>query len=591
MRNQVVAESSNIAAEAAIRDVLPYVDSHEIRSQFADWGRGYMPFWYAEENFIKRWAKILAMDGGVNGLNVLRKTHMTYTGLRHVGFIRRDAQGKDYFIYPGSELFVEAIGRVTGVKPTMLSQFLQSPTDRMLPGIGSDFGRPSFGPFAILPVQFFTWMIPQIDPTGVTDAPLKEFNRNFIGDIGLNRTIWQTLLPKTMLTTLEAMGAFKRNTYDMSMDERLMSSANSAIAYMEASGVKSESNPNGMALQDAATIQERDEYIREAREIAKAGFIAQAIAGWITPGPVSQDIGLESSNIFDFLTGGNNKTPDEVLAKDYITLVRDLGVEDGTIAFIELYRKENGAFNSRSIFNPLAFTVGATESVSGAPLPTTEDAINFYLDNQEAYDRWPYAGPWLLPQDQTGDARSKWAFDQTVIAGLRAYKGTSIDFLNEIKFKEGAFVYFTEVDKYDAAIEQADLAGDAEAKKQIKVFKEVFVDNFKFSHPYFAEQLQSEDARVRRERIYKEMVIAINDEDFPGRTVPQFEAIKNLTLAYQNFVIYSSRVYPDGSKISRDEVAALRSQLAMYGQQVVAYDPNALAYWTTVIKPLAGIDS
>jgi hypothetical protein len=591
MRNKLVEESSAVAAEAAIRDTLPYVDSHEIRSQFADWGRGYMPFWYAEENFIKRWAKILAMDNGLNGLNFLRKTHMTYTGLRHVGFIRRDSNGTDYFIYPGSELFVEAIARVSGVNPKTLSHFLESRTDRMLPGIGSDFGRPSFGPFAILPVKFFTWMVPQIDPTGTTDRPMKEFERSFLGDVGLNRTIWQTLIPKTVLTTLEATGAFKRNSFDMSLDERLMSSQNSAIAYMEASGIKSDSNPDGMALPDAATVEERDEYLRDAREFAKAGFIAQMLAGWIVPGPVSQNVGVESENIIDFLTGGVNKSPDELLAKDYITLVKDLGIEDGTIAFMNLYRRENGAFNSQVLFNPLAFTVGATESVSGAPLPSTEDAVKFYLNNQEAYDQWPYAGPWLLPQDQEGDARSKWAYDQTVIAGLRTYRGTSKDFLTELKFKEAALVYFDETRKYDQAIEAATFAGNTAAKKQIETFKKVFVDNFKAAHPYFAQELQSEKARTRRLQIVSEMTILINDPDFPGQSVPHFEGIKEITLAYQDYKNYSGYVRPDGSDLTDKERAVLLQQLDVFGQAMVKKYPGVVAYWTTVIKPLAGIDS
>lgn len=591
MRNKLVEESSAVAAEAAIRDTLPYVDSHEIRSQFADWGRGYMPFWYAEENFIKRWAKILAMDSGLNGLNFLRKTHMTYTGLRHVGFIRRDSNGTDYFIYPGSELFTETLARVSGVNPKTLSHFLESRTDRMLPGIGSDFGRPSFGPFAILPVKFFTWMVPQIDPTDTMDRPMKEFERNFLGDVGVNRTIWQTLIPKTVLTTLDATGFWKTSSFDMSYNERLMSSTNSAIAYMEASGVKSDSNPDGMALPDAATVEERDDYLRDAREFAKAGFLAQMLAGWVVPGPVTQNVGVESDNIIDFLTGGVNKTPDELLAKDYITLVRDLGIEDGTIAFMNLYRRENGAFNSQVLFNPLAFTVGATESVSGAPLPSTEDAVKYYLNNQEAYDQWPYAGPWLLPQDQEGDARSKWAYDQTVIAGLRTYRGTSQEFLNELKFKEAALPYFEETRKYDKAIEAAGLAGNKTAKKQIEAFKKVFVDNFKAAHPYFAQELQSEKARTRRLQIVSEMSILINDPDFPGRNVPHFEGIKEITLAYQDYKNFSGYVRPDGSELTDREKAVLLQQLDVLGQAMVKKYPGAVAYWTTVIKPLAGIDS
>jgi len=580
-RERLLEQAGEIAVEATIRDVMPYVDSHEMRSHFADWGRGFMPFWYAEENFLKRWGRIFAMDGGVNSINVLQKFYLTYTGMRHMGVIKRDADGKDFFVVPGSELMLDALGKISGLETNGLSFSFKIPTDRMLPGIGGDFGRPSFSPLVVFPVDFLQGMFPEFEP-------LSKVERAFAGDYGVNRKPFEHFIPKHWIDSFAAADALFMNGLDMSVSERLASSVNAAMAYLEATGPKTPENPNGLALSPTATAAETDEYLRNAREWARVVLFAQKMAGWFAPGPVSANITTEDGNTLNIISGDRQLDVRSFLANDYFELVAELGIEDGTIAYLQMYSNQFGSINSRAIFNPMAFTAGSTESVSGAPLPTTENAINFYLNNRETFDQYKYAGPWLIPADQSGDPRSQWAFDQTVIAGLRTARESSDDFLRELKFKEGAFPYFTKRDEYMRRIAELKQNGLVEEARLSTFAWENWSKNFRTANPVFAEELTSQTAKNRRKNVISEMTTLVKDPQFPK--APQFEAIKILTESFIKFEREISKLDLNNTSANRELIKLEKQKFENWATSFIEKNPGAKPYWLTIIRPEAGLD-
>ena len=584
-RERLYEQAANIAEEATFRDVMPFVDSHEMRSHVADWGRGFMPFWYAEENFLKRWGKILAMDSGTNTLSTLRKAYLTYTGMRHMGVIKRDAQGKDWFIMPGSELFIESLAKISGLESDGRSFVLKMPTDRMLPGIGGDFGRPSFSPMVMMPIDFIHGLFPEFDP-------LTDIERGFAGDYGANRKWWAHLVPKQWADLFGGSGIIAlpfMNDRDMSMNERIASSANTAMAYLEASGeYDPETNPDGRALSPTASAAELDNYLRDAREWGRVMLFAQKIAGWFAMGPTSADVTLEDGNTLNVVSGGGELDVKSFLAADFFDLISELGIEDGTIAFLQMYSKQNGAVSSRAIFNPLAFTAGSSESVSGAPLPSTDDAIKFYLENQNTFDEYKFAGPWMIPADQSGDVRTSWAFDQTVIAGLRVTRNSNEDFLRELKYKEAAYPYFTKRDEYMVRIAEAKDAGATMEARDLQFAWEYWSKNFRIANPIFAEELTSQKASNRREKIISEMTILIDDPKFPK--APQFESIKILTEAYLKFDREIARLDLNNTALTRDLIKLEKTNFESWATSFVREHPEINSYWVTVIRPEAGLD-
>lgn len=572
--------ASRYAAEYAIRDTMPFIDSHEFRSQFAEWGRGYLPFWYAEENFLKRWAKIFTLDGPAGTLAQARKMQLGYTGLRTMGIVRRDAQGKDYFVYPGSDLFVKAISKIPGIGGSLMpvTAMLQSPTDRMIPGFTSQLGAPGISPLIGMPLEFIQSRLPEMQS-------ISDLQRSMFGDPSMGRSYFDYIIPSSIKNTYEALTAFN-DTNGNSHNERLASAMLSAMSQLEATG-------HGLA--DSATTGERDDYLRDVTNHARIILLSQALAGWFTPGPATTVQLPEDQNTISWLSDGNFNNPADMLVPAYYDLIKEFGIDEGTIKYLELYKgntvkdivKPIEGNLVKNVVNPLAYTVSKSKTPSGAPLPSSENGITFYLDNKDLLDQYPDAGPWLLPQANDKEQRSKYAYDTEVVQGLRVTKAP-IDFLNELKFKEGANIYFTGRQSY---LDQHGALVDSGQKGKARLLAnawDISSSMFRAAHPIFDEMLTSTDSRARRNRIIDQMHYLVNDPEAPK--ADHFDLLKLLMQSYDSFIVTKGSFALDHSAGGRARTELLKKGFEDWANQFLDKHPELSTFWLTVLRPETGLD-
>lgn len=561
--DRVTSDAADYAVQAAMADIIPFLDSHEIRSQFSEYARGLMPFFYAEENFIKRWGRMFALDGAPGALALVRKMQLSYMGLKTVGIVKTNAQGKDYFIYPGSELLISALDKIFPGASLPLTTFLQSPTDRMIPGFTPQFGAPSFNPLVSIPVDLTTWLFPEFQPV----------ERKILGDFGAGTTFVQAILPASLRNTGAALYSF----YDPDSNRRINSAMMSAIAHLEASG-------NGLA--DNATPAQRDEFLDKVRNHSRIIVFAQALAGWFTPGPpsTSQTPDDENSNSIALMTGQMTNNPADIISADYYALIQELGIERGTVRFNELHPDADltTAYN-----NNLAYTVAKTVTISGAPLPTSEEGFQFYKSNENLLNQYPEAGAWLLPQDGKGNVRSQWAYDQEMIDGLRRNR-TPQEFIDTMKYKEGASIYFERRDAYTSKLNELKQTNNKDGVKTLNEAWRLWANTFKLTHPLFAEQLVNGNARERRARTLGQMRILLNDPQVPK--AEHFDNMKLLMDTFDQYSIIKSRLGIDNSARNRNAIGDLKLNFSSWVTTFVTENPEVRAFWLTVLQPEAGLE-
>jgi hypothetical protein len=571
-REKAFENAKFYAQEATIRDMMPFIDTHEIRSQFADHGRGFMPFFYAEENFLKRWARIASMDSGMNGIAALRKFQLQYTGLREMGVIRQSETGDDYFVMPGTDLFIEGLENITGLNLGLTSMLTQ-PVNKMLPGIGPKFGAPSYSPLVIMPISFIAGRFPDFEP-------LQDLERNIIGeDNALDRNWYSHFLPTTMVNTVKAIKLASANQNELRQDEKLSSNLNVAMAHLMAQGKGPKPN---------ATAAEQEEFLRDATNYARIIEITRLLGGWVSMAPAGTEINIGQDSSISWLTGGQITNPADLLRSEYYDMIREMGIDDGTVAYINTYIDSGKRFGIEDIFNPLAYTVSDSTSTSGAVIPTTKDAIQFYLDNKKVFSEYKLGGAWMLPGDpQSNNDFSQWAWNQSIVEGLRR-RNTPQEVLNELMFREGATVYFAKKDEYETNALNAEASGDGAMAKTWREKWDRFALGWKASHPVFNDILGDNSRAVNRRNIIDEIQIIVKDPEFPKTDYS--DSMKVLMQGWNAYMTTVGELSLNKTTAGRSRVAEERLMFQNWAESFIKEVPQLKAFWLSVLKPESGLD-
>lgn len=549
---------NEVATLRAINNITPFLDSHEQRTMFGEYGRNFIPFWYAEENFIKRWGRTIAMDGLTGGLATIRKAQLMYAGLRSGGVIRTDSNGKDWFVYPGSGLLQEVVDKVwIGKEALPIGVLMQASTDSMLPGVNDQFGQASLAPFIAIPLNSTLQLFPET----------QDLRRSIMGDIAINRSVVKQFVPG-ILTNLwdAALG-------DETSSTKYSSAMMTAIAYSEA---------NGQGLVEGATAVQADEYLDRIRNHTRIILLTQAITGYIVPGvPSGIATNEDEMGSFNWLTGIGVEDPRQITTDLYRSYISNLGVAEGTAAFLRAFPNAD----LEDVVNPMAFTTSPSTSVSGAPLPATAIGLKWYNENKTWVDGMPEAGAWFLPPDEADAEFDYYAYTQQLANGLRKQK-SPIDFLRSIKYRQAADVYFSNRDIYDAGV--LNVGSNAAAKREIDARWAIWADEFKAAHPIFAEELMSGQSRERRARTVAQLRDAVDDPFLPP--TPHAEGIREMVTAYDQFTAARVKYSVRRDEDSRRKLAKLKE---VFGNWVTGWqlrNPQLERLWSSVYEPEARLN-
>ena len=547
-RNHINTASGEFAQITAINDIVPFLDSHEFKTQFAEYGKGMLPFWYAEENFMKRWARGLINEGPA----MIRKAQLGYMGLKEAGVVRTDENGRDWFVYPGSGLLIDTISRIWPGLGTIAGGIMfQTPTDSMFPGLSARFGQPSFTPLATLPLDLVTAMFPELEP----------IQRAALGDFSSSRNVIQTLIPTTVTNFYESL------TSSPESNPKYAAAVTAALAQMDAAG----------QIPDNLTPMQVDELMDRARDHGRIILFAQMLTGFTAPGPPSA---LNAGETASFL-GIGAQDPSSIVRGRYLQMVRQFGIEQGTINFMETFPDAT----LEDVVNPMAFTQARGASASGAPISSTEEALAWYDINSDYLNEFPDAGPWLLPM-LDGGTRTQFAYNQVVERGLRVRKSPE-EFFRAMKFRTAAGDYFAMQRKYNDAIALAGQNGDSDRVSALKDERDYQMLIYRAAHPIFSEELQSSDGRERRARIIEQMRIIVKDPEAPrsDMNAAQLDGMITMIDVFDDYKVRMATLSNDRSANGRAEIEFLKQQYADFMERYTATNPKLMPFWNSVLEP------
>jgi hypothetical protein len=259
--------------------------------------------------------------------------------------------------------------------------------------------------------------------------------------------------------------------------------------------------------------------------------------------------------------------PQEHFTPEFQKLLRDMPLNDALTTFT--------AQNP----NALPYTVMKTKVTSGAPLPSTPDALAMMDNSPEFFKKYPNAGAWFLPQSTVQDQFAQGAYNQQLAMNLRTNKSVS-DWYRDYYFAAAAPVYFATKQGYDQRFAAA--KGNTQLRQQMTAQYQDWKQTYFKQNPVFAEEINSPEGEQRRTRIIGEMQQALDDpvaQQSP-QAVPMGTMLQTYLGAKQRLALY-----PRSDNASTQMKQAIKDQFTAWAANYSMDHPQVNAFFTRVIEP------
>jgi hypothetical protein len=455
----IVTERAKVALataveERAVSQILQYVDNPLIRTQLAFSARNFARFYRATEDFYRRMYRVVRYNP-----EALVKAALTYEGVTHSGWVQKDDQGNDYFVYPGVAPVYNAIQSalsglgIAGEFKTPFPIEFGANIKMLTPSLNPDSIVPTFsGPIAGASMEVITTLI------GFKDKEAADTIKGYaMGRYAVDQPVLSALMPAHINRFLGAMNTDERNS-------QYASAWRKAVTYLEAAGhglpkkYDEAGNliPPTKAEQEAYRLAVKNTTLGVLRVRFALGFFA----------PASPQVQLKSDMAQWISDNGraNWKQAWNNLRNEYPN------VDDAMAKWVELYP------------NQVPYTVTESERRSIAPLRYAEEAGYFVEQNKELFKDYPAAGAFLIPHK----SGFSWDTYKTMRDMGMTYNKRVDDYLLEVQTASDLQTYYRRKDQYENSLENS--AADferTELRREFDQWKSVFFAG----RPLVAEEL------------------------------------------------------------------------------------------------------
>ena len=517
--------ASDVAFGRAVNAVIPYIHNPQLRTQFEDMHRVLFPFLFAQRQFIQRWGRTFA-----DSPSAVRELQLGMNALRTTGIVKKDANGNDYFYYPGSQYVTEMIAGTLnqlGVHATI--PFVVPFTGQvkyLMPGLANPV-TPSVGPFAAVGMKDLGAAFPQ----------MQGFNQAVLGQ-GAAENTFQQFLPTIANRVIQAFGPANAGSQKASAIAMMMK-------FMDA---------NGQGLPQNATPGQIEQYIDRVDTGSTEIMAVRAALGFVLP--ATPTAGLDPQG----------------LDARYKELLTQLPYDKA----LQQFYKENP--------HASAYTIGTTQGATAGNIPSTAADLAFTNQHVQFAKDYPAAFPWLAPrspgqfsltefleQEQTGQRTPLPTWSPS-------YGAKSV--LANIMNAKASQQYYAAVDTYDKAYSATADSGTRKAyTQQYDAWKAAFLKR----NPTFAEYLTSQVGKNEREATIQQVRQALSDPQLPDS--PAVPGLKDMLQSYDTFKAGYNQYLGSNNTASYDAKVNIKNQAIAWGNDYIKSHPAVADFWNTILRP------
>ncbi len=563
MDQNVERINTRVAMDRAMDEMVPYIDDHAVRSFFQEYARNIMPFQFAQEQFLKRWARTFQYSPeGFRRLQLLAHAFTTN------GFIE-EQNGQKYLVIPGTES-LNSLLATTPVLDGLFGGSIRMPTAipmglntrNILPGIPSDIENlPAFSPVAMFGVEQLSNHFPEIKTIA------QEFNGGrpiesddnlidaFVDFIPQNYQRLYAGLSRGNLPLPKGIeGELTRNTIAAVQQaaaeaERLTIEQRQLIALgKEKEAADMQRRINQLQPPVGASEEQQEEWLDTIKDWTRANMFVRGALGFAMP--------TTTQNLYE----------GKEFSAEFGVLLGQMDFDTALATF--LAEHPDGA----------AYTIFTTSKSTKAPIPTTEKAINWMRDNEGWMKAYPKAAPWLVPQSKSTDVHSQQAYSDVIGMGIRNLK-TVNEWYADFKFAAGANRYFPTKETFDLAKSKAKSSNE---RAMLEAQWQAESAIIKMQHPLFAKKLSSMvsgEADITMQELRN--VLALPDSELPD--VEQIDGLREAVASWDTYSSEYSLLAGKNSKAARAKREDLKIRFINYGKDLVLRYPEMRTFWNSIV--------
>ena len=389
-------QAMTLAMTRATNKAIRFVHNLNERTQVSETLRNWAPFYFAQEQAYKRVFRLLGEDPGA-----FRRYQMMLGAVHNIGAQKTDAQGNNYFVYPGTGWLsagtIGALGKlgipVVGSNVTSFSANLSSA------GVMFPFAegvRPDIGPVVALPVKaiadLFEGKVPWLNQASAAT----------LGGITANEAFWQAAIPNSFLQRVGDLVASSLT----SGDQGTVSFNSTFMHTLQALAMEGRVPPENAGPAEMQTFLDR------VRNQTTINYAVRAALGLIVP--ISPQV----------------RVKDWGLPTELQTEITKAG---SATAGIQAFLAKNP--------DATPYTVFESAGQTGGYLPDTKAALDWVTQNRSLVEKYPYAAAWLMPQSAAAGPYDAAAYNTQIAMGLRQRR-TPADFLNQLYISAGNQQYY-----------------------------------------------------------------------------------------------------------------------------------------------------
>jgi hypothetical protein len=521
-------QAVRLAALRGVENMLPTIHNPALRSQFAVLHRNLLPFYFAQEQALKRVGRLVTSNP-----QAFRDFQMINQGINNPGFVHTDANGKKYIVYPLAGEFGNALFRgMQSLGMNAMSGLPESVTGSTssLASVLPEMKIPGVGTFANMTLEQLANRFPAL--AGLADLASGGYPP---------KTLTEAMFPNSAM----------RNLWDaLTMDQKqanVYNSINSAIAAAHYSGQL----PADFASRPAF---EQQQIMDKIYANAKSNLIIKGIFAFFAPLSVNVTNDYYTSNL-------------QTLRSEYLNMIKSK--DQGGLGLpladaLAKFKEEHGD-------NAVAYTVSATvQGTDGANVPISTQTLNWIKAHPELINdpKYSAAAAYLIPQNTQGGNVAK--IENQLLADHLRSRRTPTDFMNAIYVAKGWSDVSADYQDYLKYMSAARDSNNRQALAQGAQMWNAYTANYALHNPIWYEDYTNKSRVINAYEVVSQLTKLQDAGKLPGDS--QAQGIADLLTNYRDF-----KPQLDAQMIN-GKANALHSQMLnqwnSYLDQIAGANPN-----------------